>query len=64
MMALCPAGIRLCLTHLRWDRLPALDVIALQRLGEICNVVPVISKADTLTLEERDAFKDKVSSDE
>ena len=32
----------------------------MKKLSEVVNVVPVIAKADTLTIEEREAFKDKV----
>ena len=39
-----------------------IDVIVMKKLSEVVNVVPVIAKADTLTLEERDAFKHKVCS--
>ena len=41
--------------------LRAIDVIVMKKLSEVVNVVPVIAKADSLTLEERDAFKQKVS---
>lgn len=43
--------------------LTALDVATLKRLTEIANVIPVIAKADTLTLDERSKFK-KVIQDE
>lgn len=33
----------------------------MKKLSEVVNVVPVIAKADSLTLEEREAFKQKVS---
>jgi len=39
-----------------------LDVEFMRRLSKVVNIVPVIAKADTLTLEERDFFKKKVSS--
>lgn len=39
-----------------------LDVEFMRRLSKVVNIVPVIAKADTLTLEERDFFKQKVSS--
>ena len=38
-----------------------IDVIVMKKLSEVVNVVPVIAKADSLTLEEREAFKSKVS---
>jgi Septin len=37
-----------------------IDVIVMKKLSEVVNVVPVIAKADSLTLEEREAFKQKV----
>jgi len=40
--------------------LRAIDVIVMKKLSEVVNVVPVIAKADSLTLEERDAFKEKI----
>ena len=40
-----------------------MDIRALQVLGEIVNVVPVIAKSDTLTLEERTALKERVQAD-
>lgn len=42
--------------------LRAIDVIVMKKLSEVVNVVPVIAKADSLTLEEREAFKQKVHS--
>lgn len=38
-----------------------LDVEFMRRLSKVVNIVPVIAKADTLTLEERDFFKKKVT---
>lgn len=32
----------------------------MRRLSKVVNIVPVIAKADTLTLEERDYFKQTV----
>ncbi|KAF6721496.1 Septin-9 [Oryzias melastigma] len=37
-----------------------LDVEFMKRLSKVVNIVPVIAKADTLTLEERDFFKKKI----
>jgi septin 3/9/12 len=34
-----------------------IDVIVMKKLSEVVNVVPIIAKADSLTLEERDTFK-------
>ena len=39
-----------------------IDVIVMKKLSEVVNVVPVIAKADSLTLEERESFKQKVSN--
>lgn len=41
-------------------RLRPLDLEFMRRLSKIVNVVPVIAKADTLTLEERAEFKRRV----
>jgi hypothetical protein len=35
-------------------------VIVMKKLSEVVNVVPVIAKSDSLTLEERERFKFKV----
>ena len=43
--------------------LRAIDIIVMKKLSEVVNVVPVIAKSDSLTLEEREAFKQKVSRD-
>ncbi|EJD53102.1 cell division/GTP binding protein [Auricularia subglabra TFB-10046 SS5] len=40
--------------------LRAIDVIVLKKLSEVVNVVPVIAKSDSLTLPEREAFKQKI----
>ncbi|XP_070616897.1 septin-12 isoform X2 [Erythrolamprus reginae] len=40
-----------------------LDLEFMRRLSKIANVVPVIAKADTLTLEERAEFKQRVQKD-
>ena len=40
--------------------LRAIDIIVMKKLSEVVNVVPIIAKSDSLTLEERDAFKQKV----
>lgn len=37
-----------------------IDVIVMKKLSEVVNVVPVIAKSDSLTLDERDRFKAKV----
>jgi len=43
--------------------LKPLDVKTMSLLGENTNLVPVIAKSDTLTLEERKAFKDRVQEE-
>uniref|UniRef100_A0AAY4B5H6 Septin-type G domain-containing protein n=1 Tax=Denticeps clupeoides TaxID=299321 RepID=A0AAY4B5H6_9TELE len=40
-----------------------LDVEFMRRLSKVVNIVPVIAKADTLTLEERDLFKKNIRDD-
>jgi len=40
--------------------LKAIDIVVMKRLSEVVNVVPVIAKSDSLTLEEREAFKQRV----
>lgn len=41
-------------------RLRPIDVEFMKRLGKIVSIVPVIAKADTLTIEERQEFKERV----
>ncbi|KAI6028580.1 Septin-type guanine nucleotide-binding (G) domain-containing protein [Pisolithus orientalis] len=43
--------------------LRAIDVIVMKKLSEVVNVVPVIAKADSLTFEEREAFKQKIRAE-
>ncbi|KAF8514388.1 Septin-type guanine nucleotide-binding (G) domain-containing protein, partial [Gautieria morchelliformis] len=40
--------------------LSLIDVIVMKKLSKVVNVVPVIAKVDSLTMEEREAFKLKV----
>jgi septin 3/9/12 len=42
--------------------LRAIDIVVLKKLSEVVNVVPIIAKSDSLTMEERVAFKQKVRS--
>lgn len=42
------------------SRLRPIDVEFMKRLGKIVSIVPVIAKADTLTIEERHEFKERV----
>ncbi|EMD38228.1 GTP binding protein [Gelatoporia subvermispora B] len=40
-----------------------IDIIVMKKLSEVVNVVPVIAKSDSLTLEEREAFKQKIKAE-
>ncbi|KAG0145814.1 hypothetical protein CROQUDRAFT_658191 [Cronartium quercuum f. sp. fusiforme G11] len=40
--------------------LKPIDIIVMKKLSEVVNVVPVIAKSDSLTLEEREAFKVRI----
>jgi septin 3/9/12 len=40
-----------------------IDVIVMKKLSEVVNVVPVIAKADSLTLEERLKFKERICAE-
>lgn len=40
--------------------LKAIDIAVMKKLSEVVNVVPVIAKSDSLTLEEREGFKQSV----
>ncbi|XP_056143520.1 neuronal-specific septin-3 isoform X2 [Lampris incognitus] len=44
-------------------RLRPIDVEFMKRLGTIVSIVPVIAKADTLTIEERQEFKQRIKQD-
>ncbi|XP_061740914.1 uncharacterized protein LOC133541488 isoform X1 [Nerophis ophidion] len=44
-------------------RLRPIDVEFMKRLGTIVSIVPVIAKADTLTIEERQEFKERIRQD-
>lgn len=37
-----------------------IDIVMMKKLGDICNLIPVIAKADALTLEERAVFKARI----
>lgn len=43
--------------------LKALDVSCMKKLHDVVNIIPVIAKADTMTIEERDAFKERIRAD-
>lgn len=49
-----PSSVSLC------SSLRPLDIEFMKRLSKVVNIVPVIAKADTLTLEERVYFKQRV----
>lgn len=51
-----PAVILVCVC----SSLRPIDIEFMKHLSKVVNIVPVIAKADTLTLEERDFFKKKV----
>ncbi|CAB4027310.1 neuronal-specific septin-3-like [Paramuricea clavata] len=44
-------------------RLKSLDLEFMKRLDKCVNIIPVIAKSDTLTLEEREAFKRRIRED-
>lgn len=54
----CPNLPEICLSLV--SRLRPIDVEFMKRLGKIVSIVPVIAKADTLTIEERQEFKERV----
>ncbi|KAG8939476.1 cell division control protein [Tulasnella sp. 408] len=43
--------------------LRSIDIIVMKKLSEVVNVVPIIAKADSLTLEEREAFKNNIRAE-
>ncbi|KAH6620842.1 Septin-type guanine nucleotide-binding (G) domain-containing protein [Chaetomium sp. MPI-SDFR-AT-0129] len=43
--------------------LKPIDIVVLKKLSDVVNVVPVIAKADTLTLEERQLFKERIKEE-
>ncbi|RKP13767.1 cdc 10 like protein [Piptocephalis cylindrospora] len=43
--------------------LKPIDILVLQKLTEVVNVVPVIAKSDSMTPDEREAFKQRVRSE-
>ena len=40
-----------------------IDIVVLKKLSDVVNVVPVIAKSDSLTLEERMAFKERIKEE-
>lgn len=51
------------LTHLTPHSLKPIDIVVLKKLSDVVNVVPVIAKSDSLTLEERQAFKERIKEE-
>lgn len=45
------------------NRLKPIDIVVLKKLSDVVNVVPVIAKSDSLTLEERAAFKERIKEE-
>jgi GTP-binding protein EngB required for normal cell division len=43
--------------------LKPIDIVVLKKLSDVVNVVPVIAKSDSLTLEERSAFKERIKEE-
>ncbi|KAG0174317.1 cell division control protein [Apophysomyces sp. BC1034] len=43
--------------------LKPIDIVVLKKLSEVVNVVPVIAKSDSLTIEERGAFKQRIKAE-
>lgn len=43
--------------------LKPIDIVVLKKLCDICNVVPVIAKSDSLTLTERERFKETIQKE-
>lgn len=43
--------------------LKPIDIVVLKKLSDVVNVVPVIAKADTLTVEERMEFKERIKAE-
>ncbi|KAJ5489590.1 Septin [Penicillium diatomitis] len=43
--------------------LKPIDIVVLKKLSDVVNVVPVIAKADSLTLDERQAFKERIKEE-
>ena len=67
-------ALRTCVSHLLYTRpawgqilimtrLKPIDIVVLKKLSDVVNVVPVIAKSDSLTLEERHAFKERIKEE-
>jgi septin 3/9/12 len=50
------------LTVIKYSLKP-IDIVVLKKLSEVVNVVPVIAKSDSLTIEERAAFKQRIKAE-
>lgn len=46
-----------------YPSLKPIDIVVLKKLSDVVNVVPVIAKSDSLTLEERQAFKERIKEE-
>ena len=44
-------------------RLKPIDINVMKKLGEMANVIPIIAKSDSLTMEERLAFKRRIKEE-
>lgn len=57
--------IHCCLYFIRpsGHSLKPIDIIVMKKLADVANVVPVVAKADSLTLEERDKFKNTIRNE-
>lgn len=45
------------------NSLKPIDIVVLKKLSDVVNVVPVIAKSDSLTFEERMAFKERIKEE-
>ena len=57
--------IHCCLYFVRpsGHSLKPIDIIVMKKLADVVNVVPVIAKADSLTLDERHRFKETIRNE-
>ena len=57
--------VHCCLYFIRpsGHSLKPIDIIVMKKLSDVVNVVPVIAKADSLTLEERMRFKETIRNE-
>ena len=68
MRELCPGPID-SYAHVVTDyrmnvySLKPIDIVVLKKLSDVVNVVPVIAKSDSLTLEERQASKERIKEE-